>query len=165
MTTLILGGETYEQAISRDITQRKQMEATLVELNKTLEERVAQRTDELEQACAELLQRNAQFRALARKLTRAEEEERRRIARLLHDNHQQLLVAAKFKAEMLVSHLYGSDVNAAGAQIVEILEQALDVTRSLTMELAPPILYGSGLWTQCSGWPGGWRSTINCRFW
>ena len=98
----------------------------------------------MEKACAVLLQRNAQFRALASKLTRAEEDERRRIARVLHDNHQQLLVAAKFKAEMLVSHLYGSDVNAAGTQIVEVLEQALDVTRALTMELAPPILYGSG---------------------
>jgi PAS domain S-box-containing protein len=139
-----LGDETFEQATTRDITQRKQMEAALLELNKSLESRVAQRTEELETACAELLQRNAQFRALASRLTRAEEDERRRIARLLHDNHQQLLVAAKFKAEMLVTHLYGSDVNTAGAQIVEVLEQALDVTRSLTMELAPPILYGSG---------------------
>ncbi len=94
-------------------------------LTRTLEDRVAQRTHELEQACAELLQRNVQYRALANKLTVAEEEERKRIARLLHDNHQQLLVAAKFKAEILQSDLYGPQVNTAGREILEILEQAL----------------------------------------
>jgi len=155
LTTFILDNTMYSQSIGRDITRRKKMEAALVDLNRTLEERVAQRTEELEQACAELLQRNVQFRTLAGRLTRAEEDERRRIARLLHDNHQQLLVAAKFKAEMLVSHLYGSGVNAAGAQVVEILEQAIDVTRSLTMELAPPILYGSGF-MDAIHWLAGW---------
>jgi len=155
MTTFVAGGRHYEQAISRDITERKRMEGALHDLNRTLEQRVAQRTAELERACAELLQRNAQFRTLAARLTRAEEDERRRIARLLHDNHQQLLVAAKFKAELLISHLYGSDVNAAGAQIVDILEQAIDVTRSLTMELAPPILYGSGF-VDAMHWLAGW---------
>jgi PAS domain S-box-containing protein len=60
LTTFTLGDKIYEQSISRDITQRKQMEAALVELNRTLEKRVAKRTEELETACAELLQRNFQ---------------------------------------------------------------------------------------------------------
>jgi PAS domain S-box-containing protein len=155
LTTFKLGDEIYEQAIARDITQRKQMEAKLLDLNKTLEDRVVQRTDELEKACAELLDRNVQYRALAAKLTAAEEEERRRIARLLHDSCQQLLVAAKFKAEMLQSGFYGHDVSAMGQQILEILEQALADTRSLTMELAPPILYGSGF-VAAMQWLAGW---------
>ncbi len=155
LTSLVLGGETYEQATARDITRRKQLESSLLELNKNLEDRVLQRTEELEKAYAQLLQRNSQYRALAKRLTAAEEEERKRIARLLHDNHQQLLVAAKFKAEMLASHLYGADVNAAGAQILEILDQALDVTRSLTMELAPPILYGAGF-VAAMQWLAAW---------
>jgi PAS domain S-box-containing protein len=155
LTTLAIGGEVYEQAISRDITQRKQMEAALIDLNKTLENRVAQRTEEMENACAELLQRNVQFRDLARKLTQAEEEERKRIARLLHDDHQQLLIAAKFKAEMLLGGLYGAQVNDEGRKILEILEQALELTRSLTMELAPPILYASGF-VVAMQWLGQW---------
>jgi len=145
LTTFTIGGEVYEQAIARDITQRKQMEAALVELNKTLEDRVTQRTNELESACAELLERNAQFRALASRLTQAEHEERRRIAQVLHDNHQQLIVAAKFRVEQLRSEQYSTDVNEVGSQVLEILDQALEVSRSLTMELAPPILYGGGL--------------------
>lgn len=145
LTTFIIGGEIYEQAIARDITQRKQMEAALLDLNRTLEERVARRTDELEKVCAELLQRNAQFRALASRLTQAENEERRRIAQVLHDNHQQLIVAAKFRVELLQGDSYSAAANDVGRQVVEILDQALDVSRSLTMELAPPILFGSGL--------------------
>jgi PAS domain S-box-containing protein len=145
LTTFVIGGEIYEQAIARDITQRKQMEEALRDLNRTLEERVARRTDELEKVCAELLQRNAQYRALASRLTQAENEERRRIAQVLHDNHQQLIVAAKFRVELLQGDSYGSNAHDVARQVLEILDQALEVSRSLTMELAPPILFGSGL--------------------
>ncbi len=145
LTSFTIGGEIYEQAIGRDITQRKRMEENLRDLNRTLEERVAQRTEELEKTCSELLQRNAQFRALASRLTQAENEERRRIAQVLHDNHQQLIVAAKFRVELLRGATCGEQVDEVGRQVLEILDQALDVSRSLTMELAPPILYGAGL--------------------
>lgn len=145
LTSFTIGGEQYEQAIARDITLRKHMEEALRDLNRTLEARVASRTQELEKVCAELLQRNAQFRALASRLTQAENDERRRIAQVLHDNHQQLIVAAKFRVEMLQDESYSPAANAVGRQVLEILDQALDVSRSLTMELAPPILYGAGL--------------------
>lgn len=155
LTSLVLGGEIYEQAIARDITRRKQTDAALRELNRTLEDRVSQRTEELERAYAELLQHNIQYRELAKKLTAAEEGERRRIAQLLHDSHQQLLVAARYRAELLQSDAYTQDVNDVGRQVSEILDQALEATRSLTMELAPPILYGVGLVVALK-WLAGW---------
>jgi PAS domain S-box-containing protein len=155
LTSFMLGDKLCEQTISRDITRRKQVEASLVELNRNLEQRVAQRTEELEEACNELLQRNFQYRALARKLTQAEEKERKRIAQLLHDNHQQLLVAAKFKTEMLQSSGNNLDVQEYSGQILDILDQALEVTRSLTMELAPPILFGQGF-VAAMQWLANW---------
>jgi PAS domain S-box-containing protein len=145
LTTFMIGGEVYEQSIARDITQRKHLEEALLDLNRNLEDRVAQRTNELEKVCAELLQRNAQFRALASRLTQAENEERRRIAQVLHDNQQQLIVAAKFRVELLQGKDYCEKTNEVGRQLLEILNQALEFSRSLTMELAPPILYGAGL--------------------
>lgn len=145
LNMLVIGGQVFQQAVARDITQRKEMEAALVELTKTLDHRVKQRTAELVKANTELQQRNNQFRALAAQLTKTENDERKRIARVLHDNQQQLLVAAKFKAEMLQNDSYDSVVKTVGRKLVEILEQAIDVTRTLTMELAPPILYGAGL--------------------
>ncbi|MEZ5502985.1 MAG: PAS domain S-box protein [Halioglobus sp.] len=144
LSTFMLGDRPFEQSIMRDITRRKQMEATLLDLNKTLEKRVLQRTRELEKACAELLERNAQFRSLASQIKQAENEERRRIARFLHDNQQQLLVAAKMKMELLETTADTAELADASRQILGILEEALEASRTLTMELAPPILYGSG---------------------
>lgn len=155
LTTFTIDGKTFEQSISRDITERKRLEASLLTLNRTLESRVEQRTEQLELASAELLRRSIQYRALAANLTQAENEERKRIARLLHDNHQQLLVAARFKLEMLETASNDSDVSQTARQVLDILDQAVEITRSLTMELAPPILYGSGL-VAAIQWLGRW---------
>jgi PAS domain S-box-containing protein len=155
LTSVKLNNRSYTQAIVRDVTQRKQMEVALIDLNKTLEERVLQRTQQLEMTSAELLQRSVQYRALAVKLSRAENDERKRIAQLLHDNHQQLLVAAKLNVEMLTNESYDSEVNRTARHVLEILDQAVDITRSLTMELAPPILYGTGL-VAAIQWLAGW---------
>jgi PAS domain S-box-containing protein len=80
--------------IAQDITDRKQAEQQLQELNETLEARVAQRT-------AEVQDRAGQLQRLAAELVRVEQHERERLARLLHDNIQQLLVAAKYRATTL----------------------------------------------------------------
>jgi PAS domain S-box-containing protein len=155
LTSVNLDNRSYTQSIVRDITHRKEIEAALLDLNKTLEERVLERTQQLEMATAELLQRSVQYRALAAKLSQAENEERKRIAQLLHDNHQQLLVAAKLNVEMLTNESYDAEINRTARHVLDILDQAIDITRSLTMELAPPILYGTGL-VAAIKWLAGW---------
>ena len=65
-----------------DITARRQAEEALEHLNKTLEQRVAERTRTV--------------RRLAAELTLTESRERHRIAQLLHDELQQQLHGAQF---------------------------------------------------------------------
>jgi CheY-like chemotaxis protein len=131
--------------ISTDITARKRAEQALEELNRTLEERVAQRTAEAEQRANEL-------RVLAAELSCAEERERGRLARVLHDDIQQLLVAAKMSLYTPAGE--GLSVEAAG-RVQSLLEESIRACRSLTTELTPPVLHDAGLASALS-WLGRW---------
>ena len=86
-----------------------------------------------------------QLRSLASDLSLAEEQERRRIATMLHDHIGQVLAVSKIKLGALMEY---AKTNALGDKLEEIreyIEQAIRYTRSLTFELSPPILYDLGL--------------------
>lgn len=82
-----------------------------------------------------------QLRTLASELTLAEEKERRRIARDLHDGIGQTLLVSRMK-------LRGSRASTSAPELVrsmdeacEFIDQAIQSLRSLTFELSLPILY------------------------
>jgi len=113
-------------------------EEALQEVNIALEHRVTQRT-------AELAQQAKQLRALAVELTQAEQRERRRLAQLLHDKLQQLLVAARFKVGLLRRRVQEDRLLRTIAEIDELLNETIAESRSLAVQLCPPVLYVSGL--------------------
>lgn len=121
-----------------DITERTQIEQQLRELNDTLEQRVTERTAEAEQ-------RTAQLRTLTSELTLAEQRERRRLAQILHDHLQQLLVGATFSIVALRNRSQDVELLASLHQVSELLDQSIKVSRSLTVEISPPVLYDGGL--------------------
>lgn len=96
--------------------------------NRTLEDRVSERTK--------------QVRDLALAVNTAEQHERNRIASILHDHLQQIIHSAKMWAELSISE---PDTRNEGLpRLVDLLQEALDTTRSLTVELNPPILTTHG---------------------
>jgi signal transduction histidine kinase/ActR/RegA family two-component response regulator len=105
-------------------------EEALYDLNLSLEQRVQERT--------------IQLRALAVELAQTEERERKRLAQVLHDQLQQLLVAAKFSTASLQKRV-GMDVQTEFEDVLDLLGQSIDASRSLTVELSPPILKNGGL--------------------
>jgi len=133
------GGQVSRLVLTlTDVTERGRAEEELKRLNETLEERVVERT-----ALAE--QRAGQLRLLAAELTQAEQRERHRLARILHDHLQQLLVAARMNVGLVQRRESDDNLRPKIAQIDDLLNQAITESRSLTVELSPPVLYDGGL--------------------
>src|SRR5438132_5360644 len=110
----------------------------LANLNQTLEQRVAKRT-------AEAVEQAQKLRLLSAELSLAEEAERRRIAEMLHEDLQQLLVAARMQLAALGRTQDAAQREPIAREIADALERAFQLTRTLSVELAPPVLYEHGL--------------------
>ena len=135
-----------------DITERKQAEDALRELNATLETRVAQRTAQLEH-------RARQLQKLALELSQAEDRERKHLAEILHDDLQQQLAAAKFHLGMLRNRVkYDPAQRSIAGQVDHMLAEAIEKSRSLSHELSPAILYHGDL-GEALEWLGGQMQT------
>jgi signal transduction histidine kinase len=74
----------------------------------------------------------------------AEERERRRIAAELHDRIGQTLAISKLNIGTLKELVPDPDLAKRLEEINSLIDQAIRDTRSLTMELSPPILYELG---------------------
>jgi signal transduction histidine kinase/ActR/RegA family two-component response regulator len=133
--------------INYDITNNKQLDDALRILNATLETQVADRT-----AVAERRARDLQ--RLAAELTEAEHRERQRLAKLLHDDLQQLLLAAKLRLPVLVEGPQ-QDIERHVGKIDQLLTESLRTSRNLTYELSPPVLQ-IGTFTDVMRWLGEW---------
>lgn len=104
--------------------------------------RLHRQTEEIRRQSARLRQRASQLSALANKLTQAEYGERRRLAQFLHDELQQLLVAAKLRLGHIHDTQPGISEELEG--VSDILDESIAASRSLTVQLSPPVLQGSG---------------------
>ena len=133
-----VGGRLLARAI-RYAMERKQAEQQLKALNETLEQRVAERT-------ATATRRAAQLQALAAQLTQTEHRERRRLAQILHDHLQQLLYAARLNLETLRRR---DSADASTQETIDrvdaLLGECIAESRSLTVQLCPPVLHEAGL--------------------
>jgi len=120
--------------ITLDITSLKVIEDRLTALNFALEER----TTEAEA-------RAAQLRSLTSQLARAETHEQARLAEILHDHVQQILVAADLKLSQLIRRSTRTEENVALAQVSGYVREALHRTSSLSKDFNPRILEEAGL--------------------
>ncbi len=143
------GNEILGSVISLvDISERKQTERQLQELNETLERRVADRTAEVEK-------RVDQLRAMTTELTLAEHRERQRLAKVLHDHLQQLLVGARFNVAIAQGQIDEPQVRRSLDHVNELLDESMQASRSLTAELFPPVLR-EGTFAEALRWLVRW---------
>jgi PAS domain S-box-containing protein len=108
--------------IARDLTGVRRSAEELREAQWTLEQRVADRTIELEQ-------QQAHIRGLLRQLVTTQEEQRARIARNLHDSLGQQLTALRLTIER------AQQARVSGDELHEVLARSLAIIASVSREL------------------------------
>jgi CheY-like chemotaxis protein len=77
-------------------------------------------------------------------LTLAEQRERQKLARVLHDGLQQVLVAGKLRLAMM-ERSHDLSARRVAQEVSELLSDSIETSRRLTAELSPPVLEESGL--------------------
>jgi signal transduction histidine kinase len=95
---------------------------------------------------AELQATIEELRASRRRLVEAQDEERRKIERNLHDGAQQQLVALTVQLGLLERQAEDPDkVRASAAMLKDALQDALEQLRALARGIYPPLLADRGL--------------------
>ncbi|MEK6756284.1 MAG: PAS domain S-box protein [Bacteroidota bacterium] len=134
----------YYEATIEDVTERKKTEEALQRAHAELEMRVRERTAELARANRDLMEYQHQLRLMASELSLLQEEERRKMATYLHDTIGQALAVAKIKLKGVQEAVWSNGILDSTNEILELIDFAIQETRSLTFDLSPPILYELG---------------------
>jgi PAS domain S-box-containing protein len=129
-----------------DITDLKQAEQKYRALAETLDAEVRART-------SEVVQQTELLRDLSSRLLQAQDEERRRIARELHDSAGQILAAVSMSLSQAYRHSLAESpkVNKYVEESQELVQQLSQEIRTMSYLLHPPLLDEMGL-TQALQW-------------
>jgi signal transduction histidine kinase len=111
--------------------KQEKAERALLEANEELEQRVKQRTAELEHS-------NESARHLSARIMAVEDEERRRIGRALHDSLSQYLAALKMNLSLIRTQIRNDSI--LFSECTDLIEQCLTETRTISHLLHPPLL-------------------------
>lgn len=115
------------RTLQAEIEERRRAEQRLREANRTLERTMVQ------------------LRKLGARLAGAEENERKRMAHVLHDQLQQSLVAASFGLSSLEQELTDPPLLRTARAAAAAVNDAIRESKSLVQELSPPVLREGGL--------------------
>ncbi len=134
LSLLILDQVTAISMTVTDLTEQKKTEQTL----KAYSERLHRKN-------LELRLRAGQLARLSSELTMTEHRERKRLSRVLHDGLQQHLASAKLRLGCISHQLGNQGVNQALNDVEAMIGESIQLARSLSTDLSPPVLHEAGL--------------------
>jgi|SRR5579863_3526777 len=134
-----------KQQSEKELSERRRTEQELRErehelraIQSDLENRVRERTAELDEA-------NKSLQQLSARLLQLQDEERRRLARELHDSVGQLLAALSMNLSLQQNNPFSPVAQATQAENVELVDQISREIRTMSHLLHPPLLDEVGL--------------------
>ncbi len=118
-------------------------------MNEELEQRVQERTAELEAVSAERAEYAASLRQVLNRNVQIQEEEQRRIAKGIHDGVSQWLMGALFELQAARVRLPDDlvDVQRHLKEAQRVLKEVKEEMRRVIYDLHPPLLESNGLVT------------------
>jgi PAS domain S-box-containing protein len=139
--------------LAEEAAALRQSEERLRKLSESLDAEVRARTRELEERNQDVMRQSEQLRDLSWRLLRTQDEERRHIARELHDSAGQTLTVLGMGLAQLVQKAARSAPELAtdAALIQETVQQLHREIRTASYLLHPPLLDESGL-SSALGW-------------
>lgn len=151
----------YSVKLTQEISERKRAELALHQLNETLEERVQNRTDDLVREVEQRRRSEDKLRVSKDKLNRtlliaqklsqhmesARENERRSIAREIHDELGQALTALKLDLFWLQNQAFTEDEEYAGKidSMIAMVGDTVKSVQRISSELRPRLLDDLGM--------------------
>lgn len=133
--------ENLRQAHAQLEARVRDRTADLTAINAALRQEIAER----QRAEERILAYQLRLRSLAAELSLTEERQRRRIATTLHDAIGHTLAVSVIRLRSLLASNPPEASSASLSEVCTLIEQSIQHTRSLTLELSPPILYELGL--------------------
>jgi len=134
-------------ALSADVTEQVASRTRLEQFSQSLEAEVRERTSELERRTAALMQHSQRVRDLTKRLLQVQEDERRHIARELHDSAGQTLAVLAMNLAQVVQAASQVPGPLAGiaAESEKLVQQLSNEIRTTSYLLHPPLLDERGL--------------------
>jgi PAS domain S-box-containing protein len=149
-------GSEILTVLFRDVTEQtllatalRESEESLRLANEHLEQRVRERTMDLQNLAGELERSRHELRNLVSELVMAEERERKRIAGVLHDEIAQTLAAARMRLDLLQGAVSDQRDAQTLQEVKAFLVQSIQETRTLMSDVGNPLLFDMGLKAAC----------------